>query len=443
MKRAGIMVAALVMLLTGAVAINTGTTEAQTPPSLVVDDDQQQCPNAQFTSIQAAVTAAPPGATVLVCPGTYNEVVTANKPGLRIIGSRGGGQGSSNSEGHGGGPTGLNQCRRPQPPDPQRDSIVQAPNAAGGVVNLLADNILFTGFVVQNNNLGTGIYSAPTFSGYDIERNIVQNNVFGIYFHSSGAMPSVVERNCLRSNNTPGAANGNGLYSDQGLRDARIERNDSFDNMNAGYLLAQNAMNVTLERNTSLQDGSGIVVFQDNSGVSLLQNDIDNTTFGSAIFVGPNNSNVVIDKNDIRRAMTRGIQFNSFGTTPSTNATVTKNQIRDAGAALTDDPGTPEDERELGDGIRVAPNSLTNSLIEQNHIKDSRDDGIQINTGGNAGNRIIKNQIQQSGRHDCHDATAGAGSGGSANVWDGNQGRTQNRAGLCPKAAVTPPFEHD
>src|SRR5689334_25386726 len=34
---------------------------------LIVDDDHLDCPNAQFTTIQAAVTAAPPGATIKVC----------------------------------------------------------------------------------------------------------------------------------------------------------------------------------------------------------------------------------------------------------------------------------------------------------------------------------------------------------------------------------------
>ncbi|HMF54847.1 MAG TPA: NosD domain-containing protein [Pyrinomonadaceae bacterium] len=44
-----------------------------------VDDDHAQCPTAQFTSIQAAVTAASPGDTINVCPGTYHEQVTINK----------------------------------------------------------------------------------------------------------------------------------------------------------------------------------------------------------------------------------------------------------------------------------------------------------------------------------------------------------------------------
>ncbi len=54
---------------------------------LIVDDDHLNCPNAQFTSIQAAVTAAAPGALIKVCPGTYVEQVTipAGKDGLTLF----------------------------------------------------------------------------------------------------------------------------------------------------------------------------------------------------------------------------------------------------------------------------------------------------------------------------------------------------------------------
>jgi hypothetical protein len=54
---------------------------------LIVDDDLADCPNAQVTSIQAAVDAAAPGATIKVCRGTYNEQVTipAGKDGLTLF----------------------------------------------------------------------------------------------------------------------------------------------------------------------------------------------------------------------------------------------------------------------------------------------------------------------------------------------------------------------
>src|SRR3954469_14117178 len=54
--------------------------------TVMVDDDKVQCPKADFTSIQAAVTAAKPGDQIKVCPGTYHESVTvpAGKNRLKI-----------------------------------------------------------------------------------------------------------------------------------------------------------------------------------------------------------------------------------------------------------------------------------------------------------------------------------------------------------------------
>ncbi|MET3961923.1 dienelactone hydrolase [Marmoricola sp. OAE513] len=44
--------------------------------SWVVDDDKEQCPNANFTSIQSAIDFAAPWDTIVVCAGTYEESST-------------------------------------------------------------------------------------------------------------------------------------------------------------------------------------------------------------------------------------------------------------------------------------------------------------------------------------------------------------------------------
>src|SRR5919201_5295851 len=51
---------------------------------LVVDDDGAECPNADFTAIQDAVTAAAPGDKILVCAGTYHERVVITKDELTL-----------------------------------------------------------------------------------------------------------------------------------------------------------------------------------------------------------------------------------------------------------------------------------------------------------------------------------------------------------------------
>ena len=44
--------------------------------ALIVDDDGLDCPNAQFVTIQSAVTAATTGDRIKVCRGTYIEQLT-------------------------------------------------------------------------------------------------------------------------------------------------------------------------------------------------------------------------------------------------------------------------------------------------------------------------------------------------------------------------------
>jgi nitrous oxidase accessory protein NosD len=54
--------------------------EFSSQPAILVDDDKVQCPSAAYTTIQAAVNAASAGDRIHVCPGTYPEQITINKP---------------------------------------------------------------------------------------------------------------------------------------------------------------------------------------------------------------------------------------------------------------------------------------------------------------------------------------------------------------------------
>jgi hypothetical protein len=370
---------------------------------LVVDDDGAQCAQAGFTSVQAAVNAASPGATIRVCPGTYNEVVTVNKANLQLVG-----------------PRTPPVCTDSDAPDPDVDAVVQASNAAGGVVNLLANGIRFQRFTVQNNTLGSGVLTGAGFSGHNVAENTVQNNELGVYFNSNGATPSAVQQNCIRQNNQAGAASGTGVYSGEGLKNADISENTFFRNSSSGITLTGTLPgavdDVDIDENVSRQDGSLLAIFN-STNTDVRANDALNNT-GSAIFVGNDNTGLRIRSNIIDSGA-RGVRTSTaFGGNASTDVSIISNRITNSTSTT-------------GDGVNVSANSLTGSLIASNTATNNPRDGIRIDAGGNAGNRIYTNTLRNNGEHDCHDDTTGTGTAGTANTWRGNAGVTENRPGLC------------
>jgi nitrous oxidase accessory protein NosD len=55
-------------------------TASASAAQLVVAPNKNECPNAAFTQIQAAINAANPGDHIRICPGTYAEQLTIAKP---------------------------------------------------------------------------------------------------------------------------------------------------------------------------------------------------------------------------------------------------------------------------------------------------------------------------------------------------------------------------
>ena len=391
-------------------------------PTFHVDDDGQQCPDAEFTSIEVACAAAPAFSTIYVCPGLYNEMVHVTKP-LRLLGA--------------------SHDRRPrnQAPDPQHDSIVQfvTPGLTGGIFNLMSNTIELDGFVIQNNSGGPGVFAERFFSDYLIEWNTIQNNEQGLYLNSNGLMPSIVRDNTFNGNNQAGPASGTGIYSDQGLRDALIENNYFTRHTNASMIFdtfLTRPDGITIRKNFIVDDNTIVLV---NSNNILIEQNFLRRTGGSGIFLGGNATNVTIDQNIIDAPNNNGISVgNAFAAGPNAGLVITRNLIGDArsnGIILRDADGARVKRntvlRSGMNGIYLTEDSDGNEVAGNNSLHNAID-GIRVDSDS-SNNRIVSNNLKRNGEHDAHDDTAGGGSGGTANYWIDNSGQTQNRPGLIDK----------
>lgn len=371
---------------------------------LTVDDDGVQCPTATFTSIQDAVDAASAGDEVRVCPGQYNESVSVpgTKPNLQLTGPAVAPRGTA--------------CHQAGAPDPTQQAIIENPDIVA-TVQLNADGVKFSRFVVQGNTSGAGVFTPAGNSGYQVLQNRVEGNVFGIYFNSNGTTLSEAEQNCVRENNAAGASTGNGIYSDSGLENADIETNTLFNHDTSGITLtgATAAVDgVDVRTNNSLQDDSLVALFETGNVDVQRNTSRDNT--GSAIFLGPDNTQAVITSNNVTAAA-RGVRANAadFVGPPSTNITISTNNIKDS-------TGTH--------GISAAVDSLRQSVISRNISTNNAGDGISL-AAGNGSNHLERNNASLNLGFDCFDATTGSGTAGTDNTWINNLGAVASPPDIC------------
>ncbi len=409
------------------------------PRTLVVDDDKQQCPNADYTSISAAIAAAAPGDKIRVCPGLYSETVVVDKAGLSL-------QGSTN------GSTTEPCLRGDDAANPTRDSVVN------GAVRLEANGVSLDAFTVQGAPVTpvvlvpAGINTSPSFSGYAIRRNVVQNNPAGINLKSNGVGPTLVDHNCIRRNNVGEEAENAGplgIFAEQGLlSNARIEANTfsghDFASMFLGYgltafpVITAPDTDLTVRDNLSVDDGDlGIHLFN-VSGVEISHNKLIRT--GNAIEAASPASDVLIAYNDVENSRFSGIRVdgNPFGCcvfpTGPTNITVAHNHVTGAGTLFPQDGivlnRTSSDtvldnlvEGSSRDGIGVR--NSNGNLVSGNHAEGNGRDGIR-NRGTSSGNTFEGNHMSGNAEHDAHDENR------AANTWAGNHCDTDFPAGtIC------------
>jgi nitrous oxidase accessory protein NosD len=389
-----------------------GIAPANAAATLLVDDDGAGVPGncnaatpTPYTTIQSAVDASAPGDTVQVCRGTYTENVTVNKA-LNIRGAK----------------PGVNGTRAVVLAN---ESVVHTSNPDLPIFMLEADGITVNGFLIEGNTNNVGIQTRPNFSGYQILNNIVRQNVFGIYLHGSGEATTLVRRNLLQGNNQPGAASGNGIYSDQGALGITIQANTFRNHINAGVLFATAGTeqeSIIIQNNRSMNDSSFAVLFnvQNAQVVANRTEDTipgDDVGQGSAIFVGGDSDGILIQRNVLVSPAFSGIA------------------IRDtlqvfSGAANVQVLGNTVTGAE-NNGIDVTADDFAAVSARNNALRNNDVDGIFFGAATN-GNQIRGNTASGNDNLDCEDDSTGSGTAGTANTWVNNNGGTDSPDGICP-----------
>jgi hypothetical protein len=229
-----------------------------------------------FCSIQGAIDAplTVAGNTIVVGPGTYNESVNINKS-LTLKGAQ------------------ADNCAYTRS---GAESIINCVNGIG--VN--ASNVTINGFTIQgqtNDNAAPGwgyaVYMAPPNTGTQLLNNIIKNNIVGSSLSNAGVSPSQVLISCnwFDSNNNPGPASGEAIYTDEFVSggvvsNVLIDKNKFTGQDDAGInfstsTAANASTGVTITNNDF--DGNGRATFLINLVSSTFANNlIHNSNFSAS-----------------------------------------------------------------------------------------------------------------------------------------------------------------
>jgi hypothetical protein len=365
----------------GSPALASATTG---PATFVVDDDGVQCADADFASIQAAVTAAQNSKDVdmvRVCPGFYSESVTISESvmiGKQPLTLKAADRDAIDSL----------DCFQSTLPELDADqyAIVAPPDQTAPAFALAANDVDLSGFVIQNRS--TGMTTSESFSGYRVHHNLFAKNRLGIEFDSGATEASRQEsrfdHNCLRENSW-------GLTVFGALIQARIDHNATFKTVERAFQAAPGLVeNVTFDHNESRREGNAYLI-QHSTASRIIDNTLEfvgATTIGTgtiAIQVGtpglpnvPQNQDLEISRNvlvyDPGLPPATGIGFASLPNGDrSTGVLVSSNTITgyQTGIAI---GGPPT--------VGVTTGSLTNSQFLDNVTSNNTQRGIRLR-GGN------------------------------------------------------------
>jgi parallel beta-helix repeat protein len=209
------------------------TYDFERPASTLVVGSGPGCPGATYATIQAAITAASPGSTIQVCPGSYNQNVNINKNGITLVGA-----GASSNASYGTIIDGTGIGSNPG---------ISLPN---GVTGVSIRNLR-----VQNFNANSGIYGALNNNNFTVDSVTVNNN------------------------NSTAAGNNGGIYMNGPVSYVTINNVTSDSNRQRGIVIWNGfKQHITITNNTVTNNNCCGIELQDGtaSGVTITGNTITN-----------------------------------------------------------------------------------------------------------------------------------------------------------------------
>ena len=362
--------------------------------TITVDNDGAQCPNATHTSIQAAVTAANPGDTIRVCPGTYAEQVVINK-NLKVEGFAVGNENLA--------------LIMPAGVVANSFSLTSASPIAGIIVVDGASNVSLTNLTVDG--AANGISGcAPTFVGV-------------YYRNSSGKMNAMAVRNIRHGAGFEGCQSGLGIFAQSGGGgSAKLEVTNSsvHDYQKNGITANEAGTELTARGNAVTGFGVSPIIAQNGIQVgfgakgTIEENSVINHIYGpctptdcgavATSVLGFESPSLKVKKNNLGKS-----QVNVYIDTVN-GAEISNNVIFDT---------------DVFDGIFVAGN---NSKIEKNTIFNSDEAAVWVD-GNN--NNVRENTINEA---PIGVYQAGTGNSVTGNKFFNTEMNTDSGAPIAPTA---------
>ena len=404
------------------------------------------CKAPSILSIQAAINAASAGSTIYVCPGTYSESLTINKP-LTLLGAQYGSDARTRS--------GL-------------ETVI---DGTGGVTYTSgATSGTLDGFTLNGYTGSTGeIVASNVGSGWTFAKDIVDVSNGGIYLNTNGIAdpaPSLISDDEFVQA-TPSWANsgdfGQAVLVWGNTGNNITISNNAFENLsgpgagintsgglNCGSTpsAATFSDNLTISSNSFVDNGAPFIDptygpgFIDENFLALFCTtdarishntvtitDANDSNAATPIYIGGGDWNTSVTDNTLTgngASSASGVNLNSNFYAPGTSVSISDNTISGFyyGIHITGSNN--------GGGFS-APSDF---LVENNTVTSSGANGIELNqgtdlTGSPSGGTLSDNTITGSTNFACFDDSSGSGTAGTANTWLNDAGAPSSPRGLC------------